>query len=176
MDQYSSYVYWGQHIDGANTLGENIADQGGVNNGACVCVYVVVSMSRAYAFAGAATRGTSTGRASYTNLPPAAIACLGIPLSAYEVAQDNDWPTEQLMHDLTNEQLFFLKLGQTWCTIDSEDSIGSTMADVHSPGKFRIIGPLSNYRAYADAFSCDASTLMGRSKTDAGAGCLLWSD
>jgi len=119
IDQYDGFVDQGFHLNGTNTLGENIADEGGLN----------------------------------------------VAYQSY--MQDFHASTPKLHPKMTNQQLFFVWAGQLWCTLAGKEATRQQIEqDVHSTGKFRIIGPMSNMPEFADAFECKASSYMGRSKTD----------
>ena len=54
---------------------------------------------------------------------------------------------------LTGEQRFFLAWAQVWREKNREDALRSQLtADPHSPGRFRVLGPLANVDAWYDAF------------------------
>ena len=54
---------------------------------------------------------------------------------------------------LTGEQRFFLAWAQVWREKNREDAIRSQVtSDPHSPGRFRVLGPLANVDAWYDAF------------------------
>jgi len=62
---------------------------------------------------------------------------------------------------LTNEQLLFVSFGQIWCshaTPEAERVLATT--DSHSHPRFRVNGPLSNFPAFWNAFSCEEGTPM----------------
>ncbi|XP_073820208.1 neprilysin-1-like [Musca autumnalis] len=59
----------------------------------------------------------------------------------------------------TNEQLFFINYGQSWCS-SYEPTYYSTIDAVHVPGKFRVLGPLSNLKEFSKAFNCPVGSLM----------------
>ena len=115
-DLYERFeVQPGLHLNGRLTLGENIADFGGVK-----------SAYRA-ALAWQAERGAG----------------------------------EPAVGGLTDEQLFFVAFGQTWCTIATPE-IERMLANVdpHSPPRFRVNGPLAHFPPFAAAFSCEPGTPM----------------
>jgi putative endopeptidase len=68
-----------------------------------------------------------------------------------------------LIDGFTPEQRFFLNWAQVWrMTIRDEALRVRLNTDPHSPGKFRVIGPLSNLPEFYEAFSCSAGTGMVR--------------
>jgi predicted metalloendopeptidase len=68
---------------------------------------------------------------------------------------------EPLVDSLTNDQLFFVRIGQIWCTLATPEfeKLQAT-TDPHSLPKFRVNGPLANYSAFAEAFQCAEGTPM----------------
>ena len=54
---------------------------------------------------------------------------------------------------LTGDQRFFLAYAQVWREKQREDALRSQVTtDPHSPGRFRILGPVRNVQAWYDAF------------------------
>ncbi|CAN9511474.1 unnamed protein product [Ophioblennius macclurei] len=119
VDQYGNFSWDlanGLHLNGNNTLGENIADNGGIR--------------QAYQ----AYRDYVKEHGEEPPLP-------GI--------------------DLSHDQLFFLNFAQVWCgTHRPEQAVNSIKVDVHSPGKFRVLGSLQNFPEFAKAFNCNKSSYM----------------
>ncbi|KAM9378482.1 neprilysin isoform 1-T1 [Phaethornis superciliosus] len=117
--QYGNFSWdlaGGQHLSGINTLGENIADNGGVR--------------QAYK--------------AYKNFV-------------------KKHGKEQLLPglEMNHQQLFFLNFAQVWCgTYRPEYAVNSIKTDVHSPGKFRVIGSLQNSPEFSEAFSCTKTNFM----------------
>ena len=63
--------------------------------------------------------------------------------------------------DLTSEQLLFVSYAQVWCSLYRDGSlIAQLRSDPHSPGKYRIIGPVSNSHEFSSAFKCKAGDKM----------------
>jgi putative endopeptidase len=63
----------------------------------------------------------------------------------------------------TEDQQFFLGVGQAWCSKDREEFARlRVQVDPHSPSKSRVNGPLGNLTAFSDAFACKAGAPMRR--------------
>uniref|UniRef100_A0A673I643 Neprilysin n=1 Tax=Sinocyclocheilus rhinocerous TaxID=307959 RepID=A0A673I643_9TELE len=128
VDQYGSYSWDlanGQNLNGNNTLGENIADNGGIRQ----------------------------SYQAYQN---------------YVKKHGKEAPLPGI--DLNHEQLFFLNFAQVWCgTHRPEHAVNSIKTEVHSPGKFRVLGSLQNFPEFAKAFQCQKNTNMVPEKI-----CRVW--
>ena len=62
---------------------------------------------------------------------------------------------------LTSEQVLFVAFGQVWCSLVSEEfERMQVTVDSHSPGRFRVIGPVSQNPDFADAFACEEGEPM----------------
>ena len=123
-DQYSSFEAMPKgFINGRLTLGENIADLGGVK----------------------------------------------MAFHAYRAMRKN--AEKQIVADgFTEDQQFFLAVGQAWCSKDRPAEIQRRLTiDPHSPPKFRVYGALRNLPEFATAFSCPAGTPMHPAKA-----CTVW--
>ncbi len=60
---------------------------------------------------------------------------------------------------------------QILCEVATEeDFIGRLQSDPHSPGRFRVIGPLSNSEDFAREFGCEEDGLMNNGEDR----CILW--
>ena len=104
-----------QAVNGKLTLGENIADLGGLK------------------IAFAAWQKALAGR-----VPPA-------------------------LDGFTGEQRFFLTLATVWRNNIRPEALRMRLnTDPHSPGKFRVIGPLSNLPEFFEAFGCPEGSAMVR--------------
>ena len=54
---------------------------------------------------------------------------------------------------LTAEQLFFLGFAQVWCQVATPEIERYLLSnDVHSPAKFRVVGSLSNFPEFSEAW------------------------
>lgn len=128
IDQYSNYTVneAGLNLNGKQTQGENIADNGGLKQA-----------FRAY------TRWVERSRTEENLLP-------GL--------------------QLTHKQLFFLNFAQIWCgTARPESYVQSILVGRHSPGRFRVIGALSNSKDFAEAYNCPVGSKMNPEKK-----CSVW--
>ncbi|NXT42587.1 NEP protein, partial [Pelecanoides urinatrix] len=126
--QYGNFSWdlaGGQQLSGINTLGENIADNGGIR--------------QAYK--------------AYENF-------------VKKHGKEKLLPGLEMNH----KQLFFLNFAQVWCgTYRPEYAVNSIKTDVHSPGKFRVIGSLQNSPEFSEAFSCTKTNYMDPAKK-----CRVW--
>lgn len=62
---------------------------------------------------------------------------------------------------LTGDQRFFLSYAQVWREKQREDALRSQVAsDEHSPGRFRVLGPVRNVQAWYDAFGITPQSTM----------------
>lgn len=115
VNQYNNYMLEGLNLNGRVSLGENIADLGGVT----------------------------------------------IAYDALQAALKRE-PQEPI-DGLTAEQRFFLAWSQVWRrALRPEQAKLQINTGPHSPAKFRVIGPLSNIPAFAEAFGCESGDAMVR--------------
>merc|ERR1711988_1588175 len=71
----------------------------------------------------------------------------------------------------TPEQMFFISNAQVWCEIKTPEALlGQVLGDPHSPGRFRVIGPLGNSEDFQAAYGCPVDSAMNRGDEK----CLLW--
>jgi endothelin-converting enzyme/putative endopeptidase len=115
--QYDEYVpVEDQHIKGKLTLGENIADLGG----------------------------------------------LKLSYAAFKKAE-KEHPATPPLSGFTPEQQFFVGFAQSWCANYRPEALRLLVAtNPHSPPRFRVVGPLSNLKEFADAFQCKEGSAMVR--------------
>merc|ERR1719357_873857 len=70
----------------------------------------------------------------------------------------------------TPKQMFWISFGQVWCSKYKDGTLKSRiLTGVHSPGEFRIKGPLSNNPDFASDFKCKKGTPMNPEKK-----CTVW--
>ncbi|XP_038075381.1 neprilysin-4-like [Patiria miniata] len=115
INQYSGFVMPenNRHLNGEQTQGENIADNGGLRE-------------------------------------------------SYKAYMDNIPKQPRLPGiDFTEEQMFFLSFSQIWCSVFKPEGVDNYIDNgVHSPGRYRVIGPLQNNEAFSAAFNCPAGSYM----------------
>ena len=122
--QYDTFeVLPGKFVNGKLTLGENIADLGGIKHAFL-----------AY-------------RALRAGADPVFVA-----------------------DGLTEDQQFFVAVGQAWCSKDRpEEALKRLTDDVHAPPRWRVNGALRNLPQFAAAFGCKPGAPMAPTAT-----CAVW--
>jgi putative endopeptidase len=107
------------HVNGQLTLGENIADLGG----------------------------------------------LRIAYRALQIAREGK--EDPMIDGLTQEQRFFLAYAQIWRENTTPEAIKlQVQSDPHPPAMYRVIGPLTNLKEFADAWGCKPGDKMVRKPED----------
>lgn len=72
-----------------------------------------------------------------------------------------DAPERVVADGFTEDQQFFISMGQSWCTKTRDETV-RMLAQVapHSPPEFRVNGSLANVPQFAEAFGCEEGTPM----------------
>ena len=90
--------------------------------------------------------------------------------AAYKLGEARHGTPEQLLEELTDEQLLFVSWGQIWCTLMSpEQARLQVTTDPHSPAQFRVLGPMAHIPAFAEAFGCEVGSPMNPAEK-----CVVW--
>jgi predicted metalloendopeptidase len=77
---------------------------------------------------------------------------------------------EKPIDGFTPAQRFFIGFAQVWCENRTDQSSRQlALTDPHSPGKYRVIGPLSNSPEFQQAFGCKKGDPMVRENQ-----CRVW--
>ena len=80
---------------------------------------------------------------------------------AYQQYVAENGAEPQLIDGLTNEQLFFVAMAQSWCSVSSPE-FDKLLANIdpHSPPKFRVNVPNSHFDGFWTAFACEPGQPM----------------
>ncbi|XP_017775451.1 PREDICTED: endothelin-converting enzyme 1 isoform X2 [Nicrophorus vespilloides] len=127
IDQYGNYTVpeIGLNLNGINTQGENIADNGG--------------LKEAY-------------------------------LAYQNWVKRNHYEQKLPGLDYTPNQMFWVSAGRTWCARYRPESLKlRVLTFQHSPGYFRVIGPMSNLKEFSRDFNCPIGSRMNPKKK-----CEVW--
>ncbi len=94
------------------------------------------------------------------------IADLGGLFVAYSAMEDaTQGKPRALVGGFTPEQRFFIAYAQSWRETQRPESIRNQVTtDPHSPDKWRVNAPLSNFPEFAKAFGCKAGDPMVRAE------------
>jgi putative endopeptidase len=96
---------------------------------------------------------------------------VNLAFRAYERSRIGKGP-EPTIDGFTPEQQFFLAEGQWRGALARPESLRVSVAtDPHPPGRFRVLGPLSNMPEFEKAFSCKEGDGMVRPEAER---CVLW--
>ncbi|XP_077592710.1 phosphate-regulating neutral endopeptidase PHEX [Stigmatopora nigra] len=89
------------------------------------------------------------------------------------VAESNGGVEEPLLPGvgLDNNQLFFLSYSHVRCNaFRPEAARDQIQSGAHSPPKYRVIGAMSNFPEFSEAFKCPSSSVMNRGRQS----CRVW--
>ena len=92
---------------------------------------------------------------------------------AYEIYVQRNGEELRLpgLDEFSPYQLFFLSFAMSWCEAKSPEAIVNQIYfNPHSPGRYRILGPLTNDKNFARIWNCPPETEMNRGDDR----CLLW--
>jgi endothelin-converting enzyme/putative endopeptidase len=80
---------------------------------------------------------------------------------AYKAAQASGKAGPAGMPNMSDDQLFFVSMAQSWCSVSSpEYEKMRVLSDPHSPNRFRVNGSLANVPEFAAAFGCAEGSPM----------------
>ncbi|MBL0339904.1 MAG: M13 family metallopeptidase [Bacteroidetes bacterium] len=96
------------------------------------------------------------------------IADIGGIMMGYEAFKKTKQFTEkQMIGGLSPDQRFFLGYALAWMINDRPESLAAQVkSDVHSPAKYRVIGPLSNMGEFYSTFGIKEGDKMFRAEAD----------
>ncbi|XP_049737404.1 endothelin-converting enzyme 2 isoform X1 [Elephas maximus indicus] len=153
-EQYSQYQVNGESLNGRQTLGENIADNGGLK--------AAYNVSGLVSPPGAESHLRGRKGTGWRWAGPDGLAAHCARPQAYEAWLRKHGEEQQLPAlGLTNHQLFFVGFAQVWCSVRTpESSHEGLVTDPHSPARFRVLGTLSNSRDFLRHFGCPVGSPM----------------
>ena len=80
---------------------------------------------------------------------------------AYKNLIRGDASAPSIVPGLSNIQLFFVSYAQGWCEVATPQYLQNQVAnDVHSPARYRVIGPLQDLPDFGDIWECPAGSFM----------------
>ncbi|XP_034935150.1 neprilysin-2-like isoform X2 [Chelonus insularis] len=89
---------------------------------------------------------------------------------AYQKWVSNHTPEVQLPNlSYTPNQLFWISVANTWCSVDGPNALRSVNRNSHIPNEFRVIGALSNIPEFSTDFKCPVGSKMNRQSK-----CTFW--
>ncbi|CAD6215640.1 GSCOCG00000452001-RA-CDS [Cotesia congregata] len=84
-------------------------------------------------------------------------------LEAYLKTLEKEGPDTKLpgFEEYNDKQMFFISFAATWCEAATKEGAEEHLEfDVHSPGRLRVIGSVSNTEAFAKEFNCPKGSPM----------------
>ncbi len=92
------------------------------------------------------------------------IADLGGIVMGYEAfKKTSQYKNNEVIAGLTPDKRFFLAYAMAWMINDRPEAIANqVLSDVHSPAKYRVLGPLSNMPAFYKTFNVKEGQAMWR--------------
>ncbi|XP_055356530.1 endothelin-converting enzyme homolog [Paramacrobiotus metropolitanus] len=139
VQQYNNYSMPTGKVNGQLTLGENIADNGGLR---------------------------AALKEAYRSHVPIMCRIFRLVLAVqgytrYLARPDTKEPVPPGLENYTALQLFFISAAQLWCTKTTPDQERlDLLADTHAPNKWRVNGPMSNMREFSQSFNCPLGSKM----------------
>lgn len=141
IDQFSSFKSNGKNLNGELTLGENLADHGGVKIG----FYALMD------------------KLGKTYNPISLFGSNYISLKTYDPISLDGGSNYISLNSLSPEQKFFISWANIWKNnITPEELDKRIMTDPHSPGEWRINGTLANIPEFHEVFSIQSGDSMYR--------------
>lgn len=85
----------------------------------------------------------------------------GVTLAYYAYAKTAEYQSGKKVHEFTPSQRFFISYAQLWKISYTDEELKKRLAtDPHSPGMFRVNGPLKNFPAFFEAFNVQEGDAM----------------
>ncbi|XP_014216189.1 endothelin-converting enzyme 1 [Copidosoma floridanum] len=64
------------------------------------------------------------------------------------------------LEDFSNDQLFFISFALKYCQTETEKYLTEHPSTFYTPNKYRVVGTLSNFQDFSDAFKCPLNSPM----------------
>ncbi len=91
----------------------------------------------------------------------------GLTISYYAYKKSLEGKEPKVIDGFTPEQRFFLGWAKVWCVKYTPEALRrQVLTNPHSPGNYRVIGPLSNMQEFYDAFGVKEGDKMYRKSED----------
>lgn len=121
-----------------------------------------------FIYRGIQTNGTTTMPDNIADNAGLRLAYHSLKTFLLENDNGDEYPLPGL--NFTNNELFFIKFSQTWCTgRDEAYKMRHINSDHHAYGEFRVLGPLRNMPEFAKTFKCKLGSQMNPLKK-----CFVW--
>ncbi|CAF3828395.1 unnamed protein product [Rotaria sp. Silwood1] len=143
IDQYSNYVVTqiNRTLNGFQTQGENIADNGGIKES--FYVSFILNLFR--------KTEVKANFYAHTRI----YVYIFIAYQNWIRTHPNEDKKLSGLSEYSAEQMFFINYGQIWCSkMTDANALNRILTGVHSPGEFRARGPTSNFDEFDRAFKC----------------------
>lgn len=96
----------------------------------------------------------------------------GLTIAYYAFKKSMEGKEPKIIDGFTPEQRFFLGWAKVWCVKYTPEYLRKLLlTNAHSPGSFRVLGPLSNMQEFYDAFGVKEGDTMYRKPEDRA---LIW--
>lgn len=81
--------------------------------------------------------------------------------NAYVEALGDAANDESVIPGYTNAELWFVAFAQGWCEVATDEYLENEVAtNVHSPARYRVIGPLQDLPAFSEIWNCPVGSYM----------------
>jgi putative endopeptidase len=91
----------------------------------------------------------------------------GLTISYFAYVKSLEGKPAPLLDGLTGQQRFFVGYARSWCDASTDEQMRLQLrTDEHSPEEYRVLGPLSNFTPFYDAFHLTPKNKMYRYPKD----------
>lgn len=175
VDQYSNYTVPenGLQVNGVNTQGENIADNGQSLFLSCLII-ILYNLSLSHCPINCCVtnkRHTNLFKSLFNYTLTHTTGGLKEAFLAYKKWVKDHEPEKSLPGlPYSPDQLFWISAANVWCGKYRNEVLRlRVMVGSHSPPMFRVIGPMSNIQEFSNSFNCPLGSNMNPSRK-----CAVW--